>query len=329
MNFRTPTELPETSLQLTPQSRVLFIGSCFADHVGKRLAASLPTEQVCVNPHGTLYNPVSICSVLTTYLAEAVEKPFHEEEGVFQLSSGEWRHWNYSTQYSASSRAALVAMLQENWLHTANFVCQADVLFITLSTDHVYCLCEGEYSGACVANCHKQPARFFREEVANWNVLCEQWATFLSAYNRDYPRQKVVFTLSPYRYAKYGMHENALSKARLLLLIDTLCKEFSSFVSYFPAYEIITDELRDYRFYAPDMLHPSEQAIDYVWEQFTTWAFTPQLTAFARERSAILRDMQHRPINPNSDAHQQFLRKLAEKKQRFEAKWGSLDLNNG
>lgn len=324
MNFRTPVELPETSLQLVPQSRVLFIGSCFADHVGQRLAANLPANQVCINPHGTLYNPVSIRNVLATYLADAVVKPF-TEEGFFQIGSGEWRHWDYSTKYFASSRVALAAMLQEHWLQTANFVHQADALFITLSTDHVYCLREGEYSGACVANCHKQPARLFREEVADWNALCEQWGAFLSAYHRDYSRQKVVFTLSPYRYAKYGMHENALSKARLLLLIDSLCKEFGSFVSYFPAYEIITDELRDYRFYAPDMLHPSEQAIDYVWEQFIDWAFTPQLTAFARERSALLRDMQHRPINPNSEAHQQFLRKLAEKKRRFEEKWGRFD----
>lgn len=324
MNFRTPVELPESSLQLLPQSRVLFIGSCFADHVGQRLAACLPSNQVCINPHGTLYNPVSIRNVLATYLADDVVKPF-SEAGFFQLDSDEWRHWDYATKYTASSRAALATMLREEWQLTADFVRRADALFITFSTDHVYCLREGEYRDACVANCHKQPMRLFREEVADWNTLCAQWTAFLSAYHRDYPKQKVVFTLSPYRYAKYGMNENALSKSRLLLLIDSLCRDFGSFVSYFPAYEIITDELRDYRFYASDMLHPSEQAIDYVWEQFTTWAFTPQLTAYARERSAILRDMQHRPINPNSEAHQQFLQRLAEKKRKFEAKWGSID----
>lgn len=324
MNFRTPVELPESSLQLLPQSRVLFIGSCFADHVGQRLASCLPSNQVCINPHGTLYNPVSIRNVLATYLADDVVKPF-SEAGFFQLDSDEWRHWDYATKYTASSRAALATMLREEWQLTADFVRRADALFITFSTDHVYCLREGEYRDACVANCHKQPMRLFREEVADWNTLCAQWTAFLSAYHRDYPKQKVIFTLSPYRYAKYGMHENALSKSRLLLLIDSLCRDFGSFVSYFPAYEIITDELRDYRFYASDMLHPSEQAIDYVWEQFTVWAFTPQLTAYARERSAILRDMQHRPINPNSEAHQQFLLRLAEKKRKFEAKWGSID----
>ena len=323
MNFRTPVVLPDSSLQLVPQSRVLFIGSCFADHVGQRLAACLPTNRVCINPHGTLYNPVSICNVLATYLSDVVS-PF-SEEGFFQVGKDEWRHWDYSTKYTASSREALAAMLREEWRSTTDFVRHADALFITLSTDHVYCLREGKYRDACVANCHKQPARLFREEVADWNALCGQWAAFLSNYHRDYPQQQVVFTLSPYRYAKYGMHENALSKARLLLLIDTLCREFGSFVSYFPAYEIVTDELRDYRFYAPDMLHPSEQAVDYVWEQFSTWAFTPQLIAFAHEREAILRDMQHRPINPDSEVHQLFLQKLAEKKRKFEAKWGSID----
>lgn len=118
------------------------------------------------------------------------------------------------------------------------------------------------------------------------------------------------------------MHGNALSKAQLLLLTDHLCREFER-AYYFPAYEIVTDELRDYRFYAPDMLHPSEQAIDYVWERFTEWAFTPAMHDYARERTALLRAMAHRPINPDTEAHRKFLQKLDMRKQAFRQKWGT------
>lgn len=324
MNFQTPVELPECSVRLTPQSRVLFIGSCFADHIGQHLAASLPSGHVCVNPHGTLYNPISIRQTLATYLASSV-LPAYTDEGLFQLSNDEWRHWDYSTKFTAPTRTDLIALLQQNWQQTARFVQQADAIFITLSTDHVYSLLQGTYKGACVANCHKQPARFFAEQVADLQMLKQDWSNLLSALHHDYPGQKVIFTLSPYRYAKYGMHQNALSKARLLMLIDSLCADFSSFVSYFPAYEIICDELRDYRFYAPDMLHPSDQAVDYVWEKFVQWAFTPQLSEYARERNAILRDMQHRAINPHSEAHRLFLQKLEERKRKFETKWRTAD----
>lgn len=322
MNFRTPVDLPESDLQLTPKSNILFIGSCFADHMGQRLADCLPSSRICVNPHGTLYNPVSIRNVLVTYVPDSVVVPFCDE-GFFQLSgSGEWRHWDYSTKFSAPTKKDLKGILQAEWEQTNDFFQSLNVLFITFSTDHVYWLSEGPYKDYCAANCHKQPARMFREEVESLKDLEHYWHYFLSSLHQEIPQLKVVFTLSPYRYAKYGMHENALSKARLLLLIDHLCSEFGVFASYFPAYEIITDELRDYRFYAPDMLHPSEQAIDYVWERFSEWAFSPQLHDYAHDRQSLKRAMQHRAINPNSAEHQAFLQKLEQKKRAFSAKWG-------
>lgn len=139
MNFRTPVELPESSLQLLPQSRVLFIGSCFADHVGQRLAACLPSNQVCINPHGTLYNPVSIRNVLATYLADDVVKPF-SEAGFFQLDSDEWRHWDYATKYTASSRAALATMLREEWQLTAD-LCGAPMHYSSRLVPTMYIVC--------------------------------------------------------------------------------------------------------------------------------------------------------------------------------------------
>ena len=325
MKFSTPVSLPPEAIRLTPQSRVMFIGSCFADHIGKHMAACLPPSQVCINPHGPLYNPVSIRNALVTYLPEAIAAPIHPD-GFFQTQDGEWRHWEYSTQFTAFSRQALEAQLITDWERTKNLFAQLDVLFITFSSDHAYWLEEGKFAHSCVANCHKQPSRLFSESVQELKDMIYWWHYFLSDLHQELPQLKVVFTLSPFRYAKYGMHESQLGKARLLLLIEEMQREFGCFVSYFPAYEIVCDELRDYRFYDSDMLHPSQQATDYVWERFRSWAFTPELSTYADERTALLRALAHRPINPHSEAHQAFLQKLEAKKQAFIRKYGEESL---
>ncbi len=325
MKFSTPVSLPPESVKLTPQSHTMFIGSCFADHIGLHMAECLPQSQVCINPHGPLYNPVSIRNALVTYLPESIAAPVHPD-GFFQTSDGQWRHWEYSTQFSAPSREQLESQLMEEWTRTKDLFARIDTLFITFSSDHTYWLTEGKFAHNCVANCHKQPSRLFNETTQELKQMVYWWHYFLSEVHQELPHMQVVFTLSPFRYTKYGMHESLLGKARLLLLIEEMQREFGSFVSYFPAYEIVCDELRDYRFYAADMLHPSQQTIDYVWERFREWAFTPELTAYAEERLALLRALTHRPINPNSEAHRAFLQKLEAKKQAFIQKYGNLAL---
>lgn len=321
MIFRTPVELPPQQIQLTPQSHTFFIGSCFADHIGQLMTNCLPNKQVIVNPHGPLYNPISIRQVLASYLPSGIVKPFDEAE-FFKTPEGEWRHWDYSTKFTAPTQEALEQMLRKDWLDVQKHFVTTQTLFITFSTDHVYRLTQGECIGHYVANCHKQPSRMFAECTEPLEQLTTLWTDFMQLLHNELPQMQVVFTLSPYRYAKYGMHANALSKARLMLLIDSLCQQFS-FTHYFPAYEIVTDELRDYRFYNTDMLHPSDQAVNYIWERFTEWAFTDSLTNYAHERIALLRAMQHRPLNAQSDAHKAFLNKLEQKKKDFLRKWGN------
>ena len=254
MIFRTPVELPPQQIQLTPQSHTFFIGSCFADHIGQLMTNCLPNKQVIVNPHGPLYNPISIRQVLASYLPSGIVKPF-DEAGFFKTPEGEWRHWDYSTKFTAPTQEALKQMLRKDWLDVQKHFVTTQTLFITFSTDHVYRLTQGECIGHYVANCHKQPSRMFAECTEPLEQLTTLWTDFIQLLHNELPQMQVVFTLSPYRYAKYGMHANALSKARLMLLIDSLCQQFS-FTHYFPAYEIVTDELRDYRFYNTDMLHP-------------------------------------------------------------------------
>lgn len=320
MDFRTIVSLErDEQIELTPHSNVMLIGSCFADHVGQLLQRSLPKQQVVINPSGTLYNPWSICHAIRALLAENVEEAI-DEDGYFTTAAGEWRHWDYATLFSADTREGLKQKLIEAWQIGKRLVDKLDLLFVTFSTDHVYQLTEMQGRERVVANCHKQPSHKFSERVASGeNMLC-QWGQTIEELRRKRPDVKVVFTLSPYRYAKYGMHENALSKARLLLLIDQLEKKCQG-VKYFPAYEIINDELRDYRFYAEDMLHPSSQAVAYVWERFCNWAFTPLMHEYVKERMALVRALEHRPLHPESEEYQRFLQRTEEKRLTFERKW--------
>lgn len=318
MDFHTPVGLPESCLQLTPSSRVMLIGSCFAEHIGRRMAQCLPPQRLCVNPFGVLYNPGSIYNALIDLTAPAFDASGHF---LFRAADGLWHNWHGSTLLAAPQKEELLAALRERWEQARSVLNGLNLLCVTFSTDHAYYLADGPLKGTLVANCHKQPASLFAERVLDPDELCDLWAYLLRALSRSHPALKVVFTLSPYRYQKYGFHENALSKARQLLLIDRLCADHEN-AAYFPAYEIITDELRDYRFYEADMLHPSEQAVQYVWEKFCQWAFTPRLADYANDRRQLLRGAAHRPLHPESPEYLQFKARWEEKKRLFEQKWG-------
>lgn len=318
MQLITPVALPSTAIRLTPRSVVMCAGSCFADHMGERLRQSLPPQAVCVNPSGVLYNPISLSLSLDAWIQPS---PTLLDEGMFQAGDRQFRHWLFSTRFEAATPELLRPIITEAHQQAHSHLLRSQVLFITFSTDHVFFLQTPDGNELPVANCHKMPSRLFSEQVVSGQAMLERWQHTLRQLHVICPQLHVVFTLSPYRYVKHGLHQNALSKARLLLLIDALCETFP-FVEYFPAYEIITDELRDYRFYAPDMLHPSEQAVDYVWERFRTHYFTPALSEFAHEQAQLLRDESHRPLHPESETYRLFQLRCQERRIAFEQKWG-------
>lgn len=320
MKFSTPVSLPPQGIELKPQQYILFAGSCFSDHIGEKMAACMPRGHVATNPNGTIYNPLSILRTLAGYLPEnCAARP----EGYFLTNTGEWRHWDYATRFTAMEKDMLENELTMHEAETRKLFKRLDTLFITFSTDHIYTLkAEGAYHNHAVANCHKQPSALFEEKVMDIEACASQWTQLMNRMQELRPGIRFVFTLSPYRYTKYGMHGNALSKARLLLLIEDLCQHPSA--CYFPAYEIVTDELRDYRFYASDMLHPSQQAIDYVWERFAEWAFTPDMKAYATEKEALEKAMNHRPLHPQSPEYERFRQGLKERQRQFISRWGEL-----
>lgn len=269
---------------------MLFVGSCFADNIGKRFVDD--KFRATVNPYGVMYNPASIMHTVRRFLDELpTDAEFHPAT-------------------------------PQHYPQTAVF---------TLGTNHVYILNE---TGEIVDNCRKRPQRLFTERELSIEE-CEQYlAQAIDMLHNANPNVRVVITVSPIRYAKYGFHGSQLSKATLLLAADRLVKKYanteqhggSPIVTYFPAYEIVNDELRDYRFYRDDMLHPTDQAVEYIWERFADTFFDQSTRLFLEQWRPIKAALAHRPFNPDSDEHREFLKRTHEKVAALKNKYPDLEI---
>ena len=261
MEFRTIVDVPKPDFQIEPLEPIMFVGSCFADKIGRRFDEE--RFPVTVNPFGVMYNPAS---VLHTIL-----------------------------RCDAAPRIA----------------------FLTLGTNHIYRLKE---TGEIVDNCQKCPQNLFQEEELSIDQCVDYLSQAADELRQRNPEVRIVLTVSPIRYAKYGYHGSQLSKATLILAAHRLTTE-KTFVSYFPAYEIVLDELRDYRFYQPDMLHPSDQAVEYIWQQLVEAYFSPRAKQFLQEWKPIKEALGHRPFNPESDTYRQFLEKTRQDEKELLARY--------
>ena len=245
-----------------------------------------------INPFGTLYNPTSILQAL-----RALQTNRLPEGHLFKGRDGRWRSWAFGGKWAADTQAECEAKTKQALQQAVAFWQQADTVFITFGTNHVYHL---KADGRSVANCHKELSSAFEERLLSVEDVVEAWQTFFRALPIATPR-RFVFTLSPYRYIKYGLHADKLSKATLLLAIDRLCSPANGDAPpaapcfYFPSYEIVNDELRDYRFYAPDMQHPSEQTADYIWERLKEWSFASADFDRMHQNLKVFKAALHRP----------------------------------
>lgn len=268
MEFRTKVDIPRATFSIAPCERMLFVGSCFADNMGRKFAED--KFRAVVNPFGVMYNPASIMHTVERYEGEAPR-----------------------------------------------------VAVFTLGTNHIYILRE---TGEIVDNCNKRPQRLFEER----SLTADECAGYLMRAVRHLQSRcaevKVIVTVSPIRYAKYGYHGSMLSKATLLLAADMLEKQMPDVVTYFPAYEIVNDELRDYRFYRPDMLHPTDQTVDYIRERFDETFFSDDTRRFLSEWLPIKAALNHRPFNPESEEHKAFMRQTQEKLQTLARKWEGMEI---
>lgn len=304
MQFRTIVDIPRPAFSIAPCEEMLFVGSCFADNIGRRFKDEM--FRATVNPFGVMYNPASI-------------------------------------------------------LHTVERTDVAPrVAVFTLGTNHVYILRE---TGEIVDNCQKRPHRLFEERELTVEECKDYLLRAVNILRERRPDVKVIITVSPIRYAKYGFHGSQLSKATLLLAADLLIKEttlnressidkelsFSkessiskesgiskdvslndeqggAVVTYFPAYEIVNDELRDYRFYADDMLHPSSLAVEYIWQRMVETFFSDEAKTFLREWAPLKKGFSHRPLNPDGDEYKAFLAKLNAEAERLKQRYKDMPL---
>lgn len=270
MKFRTIVDIEKPAFEIMPCEQMLFVGSCFADSIGRRFIAD--KFRVEVNPFGVMYNPVSI-------LHTVVRTSFVPRVAVF-----------------------------------------------TLGTNRVYVLKE---TGKVVDNCQRRPPNLFCERQLAVEECAESLSESVKILRQRNPNVRIIVTVSPIRYAKYGYHGSQLSKATLLLAADRLVQIYPETVTYFPAYELINDELRDYRFYREDMLHPTDQAVEYIWQRFAEMFFSSTTKQFLEEWRPVKEAFAHRPFNPESTEYRNFIARMQEKAEALARKYPGLELNTG
>ena len=319
MDFRTKTDITPWDYRLRHSDKLLVLGSCFAEHIGDRLARM--KFRTIVNPYGVLYNPLSIAEALTRLIEQ---RPFTEEE-LHEFPDGGWNTWLHHSRYSCPDKQAALAAINHSIEEASQQLREANVLILTFGTAWVYRLSD---TGEVVGNCHKVPERRFERQRLQVSEITATLATILRRFSNLNPQLRVLFTVSPVRHLKDGLHENQLSKSTLLLAIDELCQMFPEQCHYFPAYEMVMDELRDYRFYAEDMAHPSQQAIAYVWECFVAHCIDADTQLFMQQWEKVVRALEHRPFHPQSEQYQQFVRQNMSKILELKQKYPYLEVQN-
>lgn len=311
ITLSTPTELPKNMPEITHEQHLMLIGSCFAENIGNLLT----DNGFCcdVNPFGIQYNPLSIRRAL-----ERIEAGncFTEEDLFFY--KGYWHSYMHHSSFSAETPEAALDAINNRLQQAHQELQSANWLIMTWGTSYVYAL---DTTGEIVSNCHKQPERMFQRRRITTEEIVSAYRPMLEQLFKSNRELRVLITVSPIRHQRDGMHANQLSKATLLLAVDQLCTEYPGQVFYFPSYEIVLDELRDYRFYAEDMVHLSDVAVNYIWERFSEVFFSKQTRQTITEYTEIKRGLSHRPFHPESEEYQSFLRQISLKINRFKKKY--------
>lgn len=317
MELRTKVEVSPNSSAICHSDKLMLLGSCFAENIGKLL---LDNKFQCdVNPFGILYNPLSIAEAVREL---AVQKRYTPDD--LHHAEGYWFSLMHHSSFNSSDADKCLQAINERIEKGADQLSQTGWLLFTWGTAWVYTWKE---DGQIVGNCHKLPERMFTRRMLEVDEIVHEYSLLLNRLHERNPKLNVLFTVSPVRHAKDGMHGNQLSKAVLLLAIDKLCATLP-FCHYFPSYEIMMDELRDYRFYADDMLHPSQLAVNYIWERFSETFFTDDTRSFIRQWEEVKKGLAHRPFNPESENYRMFLSQILLKLERLKEKFPYLEVQN-
>ena len=283
MELRTTIKIEPSSKKITYNDPVMFIGSCFSSSIGSQL--ELGHMPVMINPAGTVFNPVSVCNTLDTIIEK---KEFSKDD--LHFFNGTYHSFLHYTDFSNDDLEKVLDKINRKSEEALAFLRSSRFLFITFGTARIY---RWKETGQVVSNCHKMPDKQFTRELLSVNAIVDVWKKQIDRLNELFPQLKIVFTISPVRHWKDGAHGNQISKSVLFMAVEELLLH-SSAPQYFPAYELVMDDLRDYRFYEDDMLHPSKTAINYIWDAFSGCYMENRTIDLYREVVKISKARNHR-----------------------------------
>jgi hypothetical protein len=292
LKLSTDFPIPVANHKLTPTSKVLCMGSCFAENMGKRLDDLSLT--LLNQPFGTQFNPIRILKALAFETLKATDV---YTEGDFFL------HPDFHSDFISQNSEDLLAEIRLKQEETKAFLKQADTLLLTFGTAYFY---HDKILNRPIANCHKQSSQRFEKHMNQVSEITQAYRAFI----KSHPRLHLILTVSPVRHTRDGMMENSVSKATLRLAANEIAQEFPDQVTYFPAFEIMMDELRDYRFYEKDLIHPNEMAVDYIWEKFKETYFSSELETVEIAWERVIATLAHRPHPTKKHLHLATLEKL-------------------
>jgi hypothetical protein len=314
MEFRRELHLRPFPEQINIRQKLMLLGSCFTDKLGDRLAQHRFTT--LQNPNGILFNPVSIANAVASYISGNS----YGTEDIF-LADEHWTSWDHHSLFSHQDPQRLLDRINQSVREAHHFLNDADWLILTLGSAWVYQLDDGRV----VANCHKVPADRFRKTLMPVEDVLSSLDNMIHRLSLFNPRIRIVFTISPVRHLRDGFIENNRSKAVLIQAVHHLVNKFNR-LHYFPAYELVIDDLRDYRFYAEDMVHPNYLATDYVWQKFREACIDEPSARFMKDIAPVNAALAHKPFFPDSMAHRNFRKKMYEKIQALKAAYPFADL---
>ena len=309
MKLYTSVDIAPSEKQIGYDDKILLLGSCFADNIGAKFGEHY--FQTTVNPFGTLYNPASIAKTLSGVMNREMALDIVQHNGL-------WHSMMHHGTFSHPDKDVLLARCEESQTLLRTALQNASTIIVTFGTAWVY-----EWQGEVVANCHKLPANQFVRRCLTVDEIVGMWQPIVASM----PDKHWIFTVSPIRHIKDGLHANQLSKSVLLQAIDCLISCLSPLVSsldYFPSYEIMLDELRDYRFYAEDMVHPSPVAVEYIWQRFVDTYMTDDTRNEMRTLHQLWRDRHHRFLHPESDEAKHFQMRITQQLQELQSHYAWL-----
>jgi hypothetical protein len=328
VQFQANINIKPLQPSITYHDKLLLIGSCFTEHIGNFLMDV--KFRVLQNPNGILFDPISVCNSLTSYIQN---KQYTADDLVYLNEA--WHSWQHHSRFSGIDKDQVLAHINQSQQTAHDFLKSADWLVITLGSSFVYKLLDnsplpfgrGVGGGAAVANCHKAPAQTFQKHLSTIEETVVALDTVLYQLFQFNPDLKILFTISPVRHLRDGVVDNNRSKARLIEAVHHLVNKFDK-LHYFPAYELVVDVLRDYRFFDIDLAHPNYAATQFVLEHFAESCMNKDTQQLMDDIKKLVIARNHKPFNPTSNQHQQFLKAQLQKTQNLQALYPYLDFEN-